>query len=131
MRRILYAALAVSALACGDSSGPNGSSGLAGQWTSNQAQITGGFVSVSAVIAEQGGVLSGSGTLTVSGCPGSPYAVTLTGARAGTDVSLTLLPQNINFSGTYATNSITGTLTGLSCGGITIAPGTIVLTRQQ
>jgi hypothetical protein len=82
------------------------------------------------VIAETGGVLSGSGTLTWSGCPGSPYAVTLTGARADAAVSFTLLPRNVNFSGTYAADSIAGTLTGLVCGGISIAPPAIILKRQ-
>ncbi len=126
MRPLAFAAIAGTVLACSDPTGP---AGVAGQWTSNNAPITGGYVAVSAVIAEAGGVLSGSGTLTINGCPGSPYAVTISGARSGTAVSFTLLPRDVNFSGTYAADSIAGTLTGLICGGISIAPPSIVLRR--
>jgi len=87
-------------------------------------------VALNAVIAESGGVLSGSGTLTYAGCPGSPYAVTISGARAGTAVAFTLLPRDINFSGTFSTNSIAGTLTGVTCGGVSAGPLIFVLSRQ-
>lgn len=132
MRRLLFSAIACTALACSNSNGPgasNGPVGLAGLWISNQAPITGGYIALRVVIAETSGVLNGSGTLTVFGCPTSPYAVTVTGARAGSAVSFTLLPQNVNLSGSFAADSITGVLTGIGCGGVTIAPPAIVLKR--
>jgi hypothetical protein len=126
MRRLSFGAVALVVLGCSEPTGP---SSIAGEWASNNAPITGGYVAVNAVIAESGGVLSGSGTLTINGCPGSPYAITISGARAGTAVSFTLIPRDINFTGTYAANSIEGTLTGVICGGIGVGPLSLVLTR--
>lgn len=129
MRLFVIVAIACAFSACSDSTGPAGASGVAGQWASNNVPVTGGYVAVTAVIAETGGVLSGSGTLTINGCPGSPYAITVSGARAGTAVSFTLIPRDINFSGTHAANSLTGTLTGVICGGLSLGPLSMTLTR--
>lgn len=122
--------LVFALLACSQPTEPSAPMGVAGSWLSSQGSTPGGFVQLRTVVAETGGVLSGSGTLTWSGCPGSPYAVTLTGARAGAAVSFTLVPRDVNFSGTFAADSISGTLTGLVCGGISVAPTFIILRRQ-
>lgn len=134
MRRVLLLALAYSTLACSDSSGPNeptNQSGLLGRWTGTSVPVPGSSTSVSinAVIAETGGALTGSGLLTILECPGSPYAVTVTGARAGAAVSFTLLPRELNFTGQIAADSIDGTLTGLGCGGFALGTRRIVLRR--
>lgn len=132
VRQRMLAAVIVALASCGDSggsSGPSRPAGLSGRWRSDAVSTTAGSVSLDAVIAETGGVLTGSGTLTMSGCPGSPFPVTVTGARAGADVSFTLLPRDVNFTGSFASDSIAGAVTGLYCAGMLILAPSMVLRR--
>ena len=127
MQRLVRSVLACATLACAESTGP---SGLAGHWLGD-APVIGGFARIDMVVAANSGAFSGSGTLAIDGCPGSPFAATITGARAGAAVSFTLLPQDVNFSGAYAADSIAGMLTGLACGGVPVVSGVLVMKRYQ
>lgn len=134
MRRLSTIGTMALALACSESSEPTvpqAQVGLLGRWsgTSTPPAGTSTTFSLNAVIAEAGGTLTGSGLLSIAGCNGSPYAVTISGARAGTAVSFTLLPRELNFTGTFGSDSIAGTLTGIGCAGFTITPASLVLRR--
>ena len=132
MRTFLLIATTLAALACSDSESPNepiATPGASGRWVGSSAPGAGVAVTVNVVIAETAGVLTGSGLLDVSSCFGSPYAITVTGARADTTVSFTLLARDVNFTGTLAADSLTGTLTGATCGGSALGPRAIVLRR--
>ncbi len=108
-RILVMVSLALAMIGCsgGDSNAPKTPTTVTGTWVGTSSGAT-----VNLVLTENSGTVSGSGTM-VAGT--ASIALTVAGSHNGASVSLTFKTsgfQDTNLTGTFAGNSITGTLNG-------------------
>lgn len=121
MRRLILITLTALVAACGGDSSTAPKQTVAGTWMG----VT-GLQTLTMTLVENGGVVSGTGTLTNT--PTGTRAMTVAGTHTGTSLTATLSSgtlQPVNLQATVSGNGMSGTLTGSGFAG-----DPIMLTRQ-